>query len=70
MTCQSMNVMSAVAVYRPNSIKGKENCERLQKVGRVEFIAPADYRINSKLDKIVKLILDTIIQRYEFDKRI
>jgi hypothetical protein len=60
----------AIAVYKPVSAKGKKKCAQLMKAGRVEFIAPADYRQGRKLDRIVKLILDTIIQRYEFDKRL
>jgi len=60
----------AVAVYKPGSAKGKKECETLIKADRVKFIAPADYRKNKKLDQIVKLILDTIIQSYELDKRL
>jgi len=57
----------AIAVYRPNSKKGAKNCRRLRRAGRAEFIVPADYRVGKKLDQVVKLTLDTIIQRHEFD---
>ena len=58
----------AIAVYRTGSSRGKVNCNKLLKAHRVEFVAPADYRESKKLPQIVKLILDMVIQRYEFDR--
>ena len=55
-----------IAVYDPKSRKGRTTCEGLIRAGRVEFIAPADYRKGRRLSTIVELILDSIIQRQIF----
>ena len=49
-----------VAVYQPGG-KGREVCVKLLTAGRADFIAPADYRANSKLARRVELLLDAII---------
>jgi 2-hydroxy-3-keto-5-methylthiopentenyl-1-phosphate phosphatase len=51
-----------VAVYDPKNARGqKEVCIKLLKAGRVDFIAPADYRAGSHLWRRVRLLLDSII---------
>lgn len=57
----------AVAVYRPNDIKGKKTCIELLNANRVNFVSPADYRKAKRLTKTVELIIDTISQRYTFE---
>ncbi|HEX4763639.1 MAG TPA: HAD family hydrolase [Usitatibacter sp.] len=49
-----------VAVYQPGG-KGREVCVKLLTAGRADFIAPADYRANSRLARRVELLLDAII---------
>lgn len=44
----------AIAVYKPNTKGAKERTEKLIHEGRVNDIAPADYRTDSCIDKIVK----------------
>jgi len=48
----------SIAVYKVHTPKKK--CETLKKEGRVNFISPADYSNGSKLDKIVKVLIDKI----------
>ncbi|MBL8513329.1 MAG: haloacid dehalogenase-like hydrolase [Betaproteobacteria bacterium] len=50
-----------VAVYNPKLPKSRATCTRLLDAGRVDFIAPADYRATSKLMKRVVLLLDSVI---------
>lgn len=50
----------SIAVYKPNTSGAKANSENYIKDGRVNFIAPADYRIGSTIDKIVKGLIDKI----------
>ena len=50
----------SIAVYKPKTKGAKEKIEKLIQEGRVNFIAPADYRNGSKIDKIVKGIIDKI----------
>jgi hypothetical protein len=50
----------AVAVYDPRGA-GRATCVKLLDAGRVDFIAPADYRRASKLSRRVELLLDAII---------
>ncbi len=56
----------AIAVYNPKKRARKDKkspkqiCEELIKQNRADFIAPADYTEDSKLDKILKLIIDKI----------
>jgi phosphoserine phosphatase len=50
----------AVAVYDPRGA-GRATCVKLLDAGRVDFIAPADYRRASKLARRVELLLDAII---------
>lgn len=51
----------AVAVYDPRGEKGRATCVKLLDAGRVDFIAEADYRKDSKLSRRVELLLDAII---------
>lgn len=50
----------SVCVYNPNSEKKKKIAEKLYKDGRVNFITPADYKENSKIDCIIKDLLNKI----------
>lgn len=50
-----------LAVYNAKLAKSKATCVRLLEAGRVDFIAPADYRESSKLARRVELLLDSVI---------
>jgi hypothetical protein len=50
-----------VAVYDPEGDKGRATCMKLLEAERVDFVAEADFRRNSKLSKRVQLLLDAII---------
>lgn len=50
----------SIAVYRPNTTKGKARAEKLISQGRVSYMAPADYRDGKNLDRVVKAIIDKI----------
>ena len=50
----------SICVYNPNKEKKHKIAKKLYNDKRVNFIAPADYTKNSKIDKIVKSILDKI----------
>jgi hypothetical protein len=51
----------AVAVYDPHGTKGRATCVKLLDAGRVDFVAEADFRKDSKLSKRVELLLDAIV---------
>lgn len=59
----------ALAVYRPGSEKAKKECLGLRLANRVDSIAEADYRKGKEIYEFVTLVLDTMIQRYQFDSR-
>lgn len=50
----------SICVYNPNKSKKHKIAKKLYNDTRVNFIAPADYSKNSKMERIVKSILDKI----------
>ena len=68
MTVTLKNGGYAIAVYRARDRKGFKTCFELFESGRVEFIASANYKENSDLDKCVQATLKTIIQGILFQK--
>jgi 2-hydroxy-3-keto-5-methylthiopentenyl-1-phosphate phosphatase len=62
MTVIRKNGGYALAVYEPGNKKGLKTCKELLRAGRVDFIAEADYRKNKELDRLVKLLLNNIVE--------
>jgi phosphoserine phosphatase len=50
----------SIAVYQPHTPNAKENAEKYLENGRVYSVAPADYRKDKKLEKIIKANIDKI----------
>lgn len=67
MTVTVKNGGYSIAVYKPNTPKGAKTCRSLFYGGRVDFIAPADYRNNSKFDKYIKSIIKVIIEKINYE---
>lgn len=67
MTVIRKNGGYAIAVYKPYSSEGKQICKQLLKAERVNFIAQADYKSGTELDRLIKLLLGVIVEgiRYE-----
>lgn len=51
---------NSICVYNPQSEKKQRIANKLFKDGRVNFIAPADYSENSKIDLIIKDLLQKV----------
>ena len=47
-------------MYNPKSNKKEEIAKKLFKDGRVNFIAPADYRENTRIESIIKDLLKKV----------
>jgi hypothetical protein len=60
----------AIAVYKKWSSKRIKNAKELLKADRVHFIAKADYRRNSELEKMIKTILVNVIEGIDFRRQI
>ena len=58
----------AVAVYKPHSHKGKATCRDLLLARRADFIAKADFRKNSRLEKIIKLVMHNMFEGVKYGK--
>jgi len=50
----------SISVFNPNKEKKKKIANKLYRDNRVNFIAPADYSNGSKMDKIIKSILEEV----------
>jgi len=57
---------NSIAVYRPKS-RQRTNALKLLRDNRVNFALPADYRLNSQLDHVVKTILDKMATERDLD---
>lgn len=51
----------AIAVFDSKRRGSVKTCAELLQAGRVDFIAPADYRVNSALTRRVRLLLDSVM---------
>jgi 2-hydroxy-3-keto-5-methylthiopentenyl-1-phosphate phosphatase len=53
----------AVAVYNPFDDKSKMTAQQLVSDRRVEYMAPADYSVNSPLENLIKLMVQRIANK-------
>lgn len=60
----------AIAVYRKGSSKSINKAKELLHAERVDFITCADYRKNSELERIVRIILRNIVEGITFRREI
>lgn len=51
---------NSICVYNPNSEKKEKIANKLLKDGRVNFIAPANYKEGSKIDSIIKDLIKKV----------
>jgi 2-hydroxy-3-keto-5-methylthiopentenyl-1-phosphate phosphatase len=68
MTVIRKNGGSAIAVYKPYSSRGKQICKQLLKAERVNFIAQADYKSGTDLDRLIKLLLSNIVEGIRYGR--
>jgi hypothetical protein len=60
----------SIAVYNGDSKKALKVCKDLLVANRAHFIAPADYRDGSDLDKRVRLLLRAVIANIEYQREL
>lgn len=74
MALTRQNGGNSIAVYKngrgTREKKTLDTCKELLKAGRVNFIAPADYTINSELERRVQLLLKSIIAKIDYEKEL
>jgi len=58
----------AIAVYKTRSQRGKKICKELLLAQRADFIAQADFRKNSELEKLIKLAVHNMAAGIEYGK--
>jgi hypothetical protein len=58
----------SMAVYKPKKNGAKALAGQLKDEGRVNFVAPADYREGKTIDQQVKAVLDRIAADVRLDK--
>lgn len=68
MTVIRKNGGYAIAVYRSNDAPGKKTCRELLKAERVDFIAKADYKSKTELDRLIKLLLGNIVEGIRYGR--
>jgi len=68
MTVIRKNGGYAIAVYKSHSSQGRKICKELLKAQRVNFIAQADYKRGSELDRLIKLLLGNIVEGIRYEK--
>jgi 2-hydroxy-3-keto-5-methylthiopentenyl-1-phosphate phosphatase len=68
MTVIRKNGGYAIAVYKPYSSEGKQICKQLLKAERVNFIAQADYKSGTELDRLIKLLLGIIVEGIRYGR--
>ena len=68
MTVIRKNGGYAIAVYKPHSSRGRKICKELLKAERVNFIAHADYKSGTELDRLIKLLLGNIVEGIRYGR--
>ncbi|HUT30070.1 MAG TPA: HAD family hydrolase [Sedimentisphaerales bacterium] len=68
MTVIRKNGGYAIAVYKSHSSRGKKTCVDLLKAERVNFIAEADYKSGTELDRLIKLLLGNIVEGIRYGR--
>jgi 2-hydroxy-3-keto-5-methylthiopentenyl-1-phosphate phosphatase len=68
MTVIRKNGGYAIAVYKSHSPRGRKTCVDLLKAERVNFIAKADYRSGTELDRLIKLLLGNMVEGIRYGR--
>ena len=68
MTVIRKNGGYAIAVYKSHNSQGKKICKELLKAERVDFIAQADYKGGTELDRLIKLLLGNIVEGIRYGR--
>lgn len=74
MTVTRQSGGNTIAVYKSGRTQKEKHtqeiCKTLLKAGRVNFIAPADYREGSILERRVQLLLKSVIAKIEYEREL
>lgn len=60
----------AIAVHGPGDTRKQANCAQLVADGRADFAVEADYRVGSRLDKLVGKVLASMLARIDLNRDI
>ena len=70
MTVTRKNGGNAVAVWNPRKAGTRKGSEALLAAGRVNFIAPADFRAGRTLERRVCLLLDSVVASIRYEREL
>lgn len=57
---------TSIAVYKTHTKGARDKSKKMLDEGRVNFVAPADYRESTPLDKVVKATMEKIAAEYHY----